>query len=214
MLLGMTLMVCACASSGIDGDTVYPTTYILPEDYDPARSWPAILFLHGAFGGTGAGTIDGGVPGYAEDHTDFPFVVVAPRTEVDWNVGVLASVLEDAKRQFNIDENRIYLTGLSTGGQTTWEMGVALPDVFAALAPVAAEGNPLGMNVCGIAHVPVWAFHNENDPLYPIWQTRDMVDTLNACGGNAQLTAYPTGEHDAWTATYNDPDLYAWFLAN
>jgi predicted peptidase len=154
------------------------------------------------------------VPGYAEAHPDFPFVVVAPRTEQDWNVGFLALVLEDARQQYSIDENRIYLTGLSTGGQATWELGVALPDLFAALAPVAAEGNALGINLCNIAHVPVRAFHNENDPVYPIWQTRDMIDTLNACGGNAQLTAYPSGEHDAWTETYNSPELYDWFLAN
>ena len=214
VVVSVTLMVCACASSGIDGDGLYPTTYILPEDYDPSRSWPAILFLHGAFDGAGAGTIEGGVPAYAEAHPDFPFVVVAPRTEQDWNVGVLALVLEDAKQQYSIDENRIYLTGLSTGGQAAWELGVALPDLFAALAPVAAEGNALGISLCNIAHVPVRAFHNENDPVYPIWQTRDMIDTLNACGGNAQLTVYPSGEHDAWTETYNGPELYDWFLAN
>ena len=60
----------------------------------------------------------------------------------------------------------------------------------------------------------MWAFHNENDPVYSIDDAEALVDGLVACGGDATLTTYASGPHDAWTETYAKPDLYAWFLAH
>jgi fermentation-respiration switch protein FrsA (DUF1100 family) len=46
-------------------------------------------------------------------------------------------VYDIAKKEFNIDENRIYLTGHSMGGHGTWQLGINYPDKFAAIGPSA-----------------------------------------------------------------------------
>ena len=41
-----------------------------------------------------------------------------------------------------------------------------------------------------------------------------MVDTVKRAGGDAKLTVYPEAQHDSWTETYNNPELFQWFLAH
>jgi dipeptidyl aminopeptidase/acylaminoacyl peptidase len=59
---------------------------------------------------------------------------------------------------------------------------------------------------------PVWAFHGAMDQVVGLEESVEMVDAVNACGGNATLTVYPEAGHDAWTRTYADPAFYAWLL--
>ena len=37
-------------------------------------------------------------------------------------------------------------------------------------------------------------------------------EALQQAGGNVRLTVYPDADHDSWTRTYEDPELYAWLL--
>jgi dipeptidyl aminopeptidase/acylaminoacyl peptidase len=60
--------------------------------------------------------------------------------------------------------------------------------------------------------VPVWAFHGADDPVVPVAETHKMVDAVRASGGDAKLTIYPGVGHDSWTQTYENPELYEWFL--
>ncbi|MNI98642.1 Prolyl oligopeptidase family protein [compost metagenome] len=65
-----------------------------------------------------------------------------------------------------------------------------------------------------LKHVPVWAFHGAEDDVVPLEEAREVVDALQSIGGNAHMTVYPDGKHDAWTETYQNPGLYEWFLKN
>jgi dipeptidyl aminopeptidase/acylaminoacyl peptidase len=58
----------------------------------------------------------------------------------------------------------------------------------------------------------VWAFHGAEDPVVPLEQSQSMVDALRACGGDAKLTILPGVGHDSWSQTYDNPELYEWFL--
>ena len=60
--------------------------------------------------------------------------------------------------------------------------------------------------------VPVWAFHGAKDKVVPLKQSEEMVNAIKARGGNAKLTVYPDAGHDSWTETYNNEELYEWFL--
>ena len=53
----------------------------------------------------------------------------------------------------------------------------------------------------------------ENDPVVPVERARKTIAALEQCGGRTRLTVYPREGHDAWTATYDDPALYDWLLA-
>ncbi len=62
--------------------------------------------------------------------------------------------------------------------------------------------------------VPVWAFHGAKDNTVPLVRSQEMVDAVKKAGGDAKLTVYPEAEHDSWTETYNNPELYQWFLSH
>jgi predicted peptidase len=106
--------------------------------------------------------------------------------------------------------NRVYLTGLSMGGYGTWHLAAAQPERFAAIAPICGGGNPAQANK--LKNLPVWAFHGTKDHVVPLSESEIMVFALKAHNGNIKFTVYPEVEHDSWTQTYNNPELYEWFL--
>jgi len=188
----------------------------LPKGYHAKRDrhWPLILFLHGV--GERGQDLEKvkahGIPKVVEQRDDLPFVVVSPQCPPDqwWQAGQLEVLLDEAQASLRIDADRVYLTGLSMGGFGAWELAVACPDRFAAVVPVCGGGNPYRLR--GIAHVPVWAFHGARDPLVPLIRSEEMVEALRKCGGDARLTVYPDVGHDSWTETYDNPEVYEWFL--
>ena len=66
--------------------------------------------------------------------------------------------------------------------------------------------------VPGLTDIPIWAFHGAKDKVVPLKESEEMVKMIKARGGNAKLTVYPEAGHDSWTETYNNPELYDWFL--
>ena len=196
----------------------------LPQDYtaDGGREWPLILFLHG--GGERGSDLQlvkrHGIPKLLEHGGHLPFVVVAPQCPEDstWSVEARAvmALLDEVSRSHAVDANRIYLTGLSLGGYGTWHLATLHPRRFAAIAPVCGGGMWLygfPERVGALKDVPVWAFHGAKDPTVPLEESTTMVDALREAGGDARLTVYPDAQHDSWTETYGNPELYKWFLS-
>lgn len=161
-----------------------------------------------------------GLPKLLDGDTKFPFIVISPQCPLstEWyytnenNVSKMSDLIEDAINRFPIDTNRIYLTGYSMGGIGTWYFAINLPTKFAALAPVAFRGD--GWGPCAAKDIPVWAFHGKLDNTIPISLAQNMVDQFKACGGNINFTIYADLYHDSWTRTYNNQQLYSWFLTN
>ena len=125
-------------------------------------------------------------------------------------IGVLFFASCKREESINIDQDRIYLTGLSMGGFGAWSLAAEYPGRFAAIAPVCGGGNPLEAG--SLAHLPIWVFHGAKDTVVPVEKSREMVAALENAGGNVRFTVYPDSEHDSWTETYNNPELYEWFL--
>jgi len=191
----------------------------LPEGYGQKKqSWPMILFLHGA-GERGDDlrlVKKHGPPKIVEKQRDFPFIVVSPQCPAgDWwtdKVEVLINLLDDIVSRYDVDTDRIYLTGLSMGGYGTWALAAAHPDRFAAIAPICGGGK--GIMARRLNNVPVWAFHGAKDRVVPVKESEGLVDAIKARGGDAKLTIYPDAGHDSWTVTYNNQELYDWFLGH
>jgi predicted peptidase len=127
-----------------------------------------------------------------------------------WDVATLDALLDELLRHLPVDPDRVYLTGLSMGGHGTWAWAIEKPRRFAAIAPVSGIGDE--DRVCVLRDLPVWAFHGERDDVVSLKEEQAAVDALRACGGNVRFTVYPGVGHDAWTATYADPELYRWLL--
>lgn len=193
-----------------------------PQSYDRATAWPLVFFLHGA--GERGSDLElvktHGIPKVAERNLDcgreLPFLAVSPQCPRDswWDALLpeLHELLCAVKGEYRVDENRVYLTGLSMGGHATWLLALEHPNEFAAIVPICGWLASLE-DVCRLKDIPAWVFHGAKDPKVPVCESQRVVDALRVCGGHVKLTVFPDAEHDSWTAAYNDPDLYSWLLA-
>jgi predicted peptidase len=189
----------------------------LPEDYAKTdKKWPVIVFLHGM--GERGDNLElvkkHGPPKNLENKTDFPFVVISPQCPDDrwWRTDDLAAFVDRVLGGLSIDEDRVYLTGLSMGGFGTWQLACEHPEKFAAIAPICGGGEPALAR--WLKDIPVWAFHGAKDSVVPVERTTQMVEATKKFGGNPKLTIYPEANHDSWTETYENPELYTWFLSH
>lgn len=117
-----------------------------------------------------------------------------------------------------INANRLYLTGLSMGGQGVWEAAERWPNYWAAVAPISANGDP--SYAYRLVNLPLWAFQSSDDPIVPIAATRDMIQAIKNAGGNPLYTVYSNLGHGAWVAPYTimgkpspTPDFFSWLFA-
>ncbi len=195
----------------------------LPADYgkDARKKWPLMLFLHGA--GERGDNLDvlkkHGPPNLAAAGKDFPFIIVSPQCPAeDWwtspkMIDTLTTLLDEIAAAYRVDPDRVYCTGLSMGGFGTWELALSYPNRFAAIAPICGRGRPY--QAARIRHLPVWVFHGAKDNVVPIKDSEDMVNALKKAGAKeVKFTVYPNAGHDSWTETYNNPELYSWFLSH
>lgn len=184
-----------------------------PDNYSDKQKYPVILFLHGA--GTRGNDINllsespfFKITGEIED---FPFITVAPQchTETWFDIfeTLKALVLEIASWEF-ISKEQIYLMGTSMGGYGAWQLAMSMPEIFAAAIPICGGG--MYWNAARLVNVPVWAFHGKLDTTVKVEESEKMVEAVNNCGGNARLTIYPENDHDAWTDTYSNPEVFNW----
>ncbi len=195
----------------------------LPEGYSAysGEKWPLILFLHGSGerGDDVERVANHGIAKIAEQRSDLPFITVSPQCPADrwWTQLILELrwLVDEVVHQYPVDTRRIYLTGLSMGGFGAWDMAMRFPQLFAALAPICGGVyHPLLSNICVIKDLPTWVFHGAKDETVPLSQSEAAVKALKDCGGNVRFTVYPKAGHDSWTETYDNPELYTWFLSH
>jgi predicted peptidase len=195
----------------------YETNYLiyLPEGYESdSEQWPLVLFQHGA--GERGPDINhvkrNGPPRLIEEGQQFPFILVSPQCpeRTIWDNKLLIILLNEIESKYYVDKSRVYLTGLSMGGHATWSLAIQNPERFAAIIPICARG--YSQDVYVLKDVPVWVFHGEKDDIVPISDGKKMVDALERAGGNVKFTIYPEANHDAWTETYKNPEIYEWLL--
>jgi predicted peptidase len=201
------------------GDTVYRYAVYVPAEYTPEKPWPAVLFLHGIQerGDDGwAQTRVGIWPAIAAYPDRFGCIVVMPQCqdEQDW-CGPMADValaaLDATLDQYEVDENRVVLTGLSMGGFGTWCIGARRPERFSALVPICGGGDP--KDAADLAKVPAWCYHGDADGAVPVERSREMVDAIRAAGGEVRYNELAGVGHNSWDPAYGNPQVIAWMLA-
>jgi len=196
-----------------------------PKDYneDKSKKWPLMVFLHGA-GERGTNLTKvavHGPPKIVIKRDDFPFVLVSPQCPEGgrWEREAVIALVDEAIEKYRVDPDRVYLTGLSMGGFGTWSTATAYPERFAAVAPICGGGNVVDVLLpkkgaeSALKTLPIWAFHGAKDPTVKLEESQRMVDAFKRAGNNdVKLTIYPEAQHDSWTETYNNEELYTWFL--
>jgi len=188
----------------------------LPNEYDSDKKqmWPLLVFLHGS--GERGDNLDvvklHGPPKLIDAGVKMPFIVVSPQLSNDerWSPDLMAWLIKDLSDTMRVDADCVYLTGLSMGGNGTWETAAKYPELFAAVAPICGLSDP--STAWKLRHVPTWIFHGAKDPVVPVKHSDDMYKALKQYG-NVKYTVYPEAEHDSYTETYLKEDLYSWLLS-
>jgi predicted peptidase len=168
------------------------------------------------------------------------FVVLSPQLSRQygaWQPFYVKEMIDYAKKNLDIDTNRIYVTGLSLGGGGVWAAitsSAALTGSIAAAAPVCGTQDMTDSNFCrliGAAHLPIWAFHSVDDRSVPVQSTEHAEVLGNICKlqPSIKISYYQAGGHArAWLNAYDTghvqvllkgavkpppgPNLYEWFL--
>jgi len=189
----------------------------LPADYEkqPDAKWPLVLFLHG--GGERGDDLEKvkvhGPPKLSAAGKDLPYVLVSPQcpAEERWNPHDLAKLVDSVANTHRVDRRRLYVTGLSLGGGGTWSLLTEYPGKFAAAIPICGRGDLAAAEK--LAKTPIRVFVGGKDREQTVQNCQEMTAALKKAGGDAELKLYPDLPHDCWTATYDEPAVWEWLLA-
>lgn len=186
--------------------------------YQPKKEYneklPLIVFLHGAGErGEDLSVLKAhSIPKIFDGNVEYPCIVVSPQCSSDsfWTAQIpqLKIFIDKIVEKYNIDENRIHLTGVSMGGFGTWHMAMAYPDIFASIVPICGGGMPWN---AGVLNMPVRVYHGEVDSVVDVRESIEMYESLKKTNSNATLTVFTGVDHNAWDYAYND-ELIHWML--
>ena len=217
------------------GDSM-PYRLLKPLNYDKTLKYPVVVFFHGA-GERGTNNQSQLVHGTSlflksEARQKYPCFVVAPQcpenqqwVDMSWGgesgtrpkqpskaMNLVLEILEYVKQEYSIDNQRIYVTGLSMGGYATWDCITRFPEKFAAAAPICGGGDENTITSAS-AKVPVWAFHSDDDTAVLVVRTRKMIQAMRNAGGNPKYFEYYGLGHNSWGQAYSEPELLPWLFS-
>jgi len=183
----------------------------VPADYDPAHTWPVRVMLHGGVGrdAPAAGdepprSLTNRIPGVGE-------IVIHPRAWSGsewWTPGQMANIarlLDRVKRDYNVDESRVHVTGISDGGTGVYFL--AMRDATAWAACIPLNGHPLvlanpdvgadGQLFPGnLVNCPLHVVNGGRDRLYPAASVTPFIDMFRRGSIPVDYQVYPEAGHD------------------
>jgi predicted peptidase len=224
----------------VDG-TEHRYQVFVPREYKSSVPWPVVLALHGGGerGNDGSIQTDVGLGRAIRRHADrFPAIVVFPQSPAGDTPGwqslgarVALTALDSTMAAFNTDASRVYLTGLSMGGNGSWYLAYHHADRFAAAIIVCgwvgarrigataysaiapeSEADQFAAVAQRIGRLPVWIFHGDADPVVPVAESRGMAEALRRTGANVQYSELSGVGHNAWDPAYERADLIDWMF--
>ena len=215
--------------------TVVKYRWSAPEKTEPGKTYPLVLFLHGAGerGGDNKSQLKHGVIPIIQgaEKLGSPVFLIAPQCPAGrwWSpadptktrlsaadepnalLDTVLALVAETQKSHPIDPKRLHVTGISMGGFGTWDLLGRATDQFASAVPICGGGDPA---LAGkFKDTPIWAFHGEADDVVPVQGTRDMVAALEKAGGKPKVTYYPETGHNSWTRTYQNPEVIRWMLS-
>jgi len=222
----------------IDGTPQFCRCFI-PPGYDPSKKSAMIVFLHGM-----SQENSDYVHWWAYDKRHdanvdrYNFILIEPhgRGNTEY-IGIgdrdVMKCIQMAKEKLNIDEDRVYLTGVSMGGSGTWRVASLHPEIFAAIAPVfggwdyrnTMKKEDLKLlsktedfildkdhSTCqfeSLLNTPILALHGDNDKNVDVENTRYLVRMLERWGYDIRYIEVPGKGHENLEM---DDVIYPWLL--
>jgi dienelactone hydrolase len=210
----------------------------VPAKYSTNSSrYPLIVFIHGIGElGTSLSRMNCcGLPRHMYNKTfpanfnvngvNYSFLVIAPQFKRRPTASEVQSVIDFAKRRWRVDASRVYVTGLSMGGGSTWDWSAIYGQNAAAIVPVCAGTRPTTTLAAKIAskNLPIWGLYSTADRVVPAQWGRDFfawIDARNsAYASRTKLTMWTDVSHNStWGRAFNPAtkvggySIYQWML--
>jgi predicted esterase len=228
-----------------------PYRLFIPDEYDTLKTYPLVLTLHG-LGECGTDNyrhiqLNHLATCWADQafQAKHPHFIVSPQCPVGYNwttnavKATVAEIIDSLINNYSIDRDRIYVTGLSLGGNGTWDYMISNPDLYAAGIPVCGWHD--SSRVKTISHIPVWNHHGSSDGSVPVSSSRMLMSAYEKhnkpvvythCGNftckplsaesKYELIAddvdyvyseYKNWGHDVWNIAYTDTTILEWLFS-
>jgi predicted esterase len=217
-------------SARIDVDgTRYPFVYLIPESYDATKSYPVEFMLHG---GVGRPEWQPGGEWWRRGYDSLKKedrIVVVPAA---WNGAFwwydnqadnLPAILRELKQSYNIDDNRVTLTGVSDGGTGAYFFAFKQTTEWAAFLPYIGHPGVLRNTQSGpgynlyfenIMNRPLYIVNGEDDPLYPVSSVAPFIDILQQANVDHVFRAIENGGHNTNWLPDEEPMIEQFKLDN
>ena len=213
-----------------------PYRIYVPKNYDCGERYPLLVFLHGA-GERGTENERQLIHAqYLFNDPSSPVydsIVLAPQCPEDsqwvlwpWEKGnysieetpespgleTLCMLIDEVRDFYNVDDDRIYVTGLSMGGFGTWDLLSRHGARFAAGIPVCGGGDPSYAEL--LKRIPIRVFHGSEDGAVPVSGSRQMFEAIKKAGGELiDYTEFDGEGHGIWDRVYEDRDNMDWLYS-
>ena len=212
----------------------------LPKHYNQTRkTYPVLVFYHG-LGQTGNGSTDlpyllndgiGKVlsdkkfpPNFTINGRNSSFIVVSPQYSQEPTMQEMVQFMTYIMSTYRGDQKRLYISGLSLGARLTTLLAGTYAKDFAAIVPISGVAiNPGIEERCMYIaenNLPVWAFHNQDDPLANLADATNFINLIKSYNPPVlpRMTIFNVYGHDAWTTALNPEykedgkNMYEWML--
>ncbi|MDO5523414.1 MAG: prolyl oligopeptidase family serine peptidase [Bacteroidia bacterium] len=213
---------------------------LTPEKVAPNKKYPLVLFLHGAGerGNDNEAQLRHGGNMFTNpvNREKYPAFVIFPQCpqEDSWAprnrsaaagesafnqnppmtkaLSLVKKVLDEAIEKYPVDEDRIYIAGLSMGGMGTFDMLCRYPHLFAAAIPICG-----GVSIERLGRIKtrtaIRIYHGDADTVVPVTYSREAYKTLKQNKAGVEYIEYPGINHDSWTPAFNENDFMAWIFS-
>jgi poly(3-hydroxybutyrate) depolymerase len=183
----------------------------VPADYDPARAWPLRVSLHGGVGRQPPGPGEPPARLLNNRIASDGEIVLHPRAWFDsawWTPNQmenLARLLDRVKHDYNVDESRVYVTGISDGGTGVYFLAMRDATRWAACIPLNGHPSVIANPDTGadgqlysgnLFNCPLRIVNGGRDPLYPAASVAPIIEMFKRTGATLQFQVYPDAGHD------------------
>ena len=117
------------------------------------------------------------------------------------------NVMEIVRKEFNIDDDRIYLAGHSMGGGGTLHIALKTPEIWAGLAPMSPAIYSSPDKLENARHLPFIVVQGDKDRLVPVAIARNWVKKMDELGITHEYIEIPGGNH--FSSIAKNPQMIA-----
>lgn len=217
-------------------DAGLPYQLYVPADYSEEYVYPVLVFLHGAGerGDDNEAQMKHVIQKLFDDVESpiYQSIVIVPQCPLDnqwvdtpWGEGSynldsvkesnelksVLDILDGVRSTYNVNDDRLYVMGISMGGFGTWDLLMRHSDLFAAGIPICGGADPYQAPV--LVDKPIYAIHDSGDGTVPVSATKDMIEALRELGSTAvqydEITGYG---HWAWDYATAKEGLMEWLF--